>query len=339
MMTVEKKIEALSALGQLIRTFIESSSFQDLARQIQNSNNWFTATEVKNAFSEIGAYLTKDQLQNWVEAYQIPELSQPKKIGILMAGNVPAVGFHDLLAVLMAGHEAHVKLSSSDAISIRWIVNELKEIAPELAAKVHFQEMLKGMDAYIATGSDNSSRYFDYYFGKYPHIIRRNRTSIAILDGKETEADFKLLGEDIFRYYGLGCRNVSKVYIPTIETLQHLLDGLQSFVFIADNHKYFNNYEYNKSILLVNKESHLDNGFLIVQESKELVSPISVVYYELYADIKELEMKIAAIESKIQVIVSNKAWFGNSIPFGQAQCPRLTDYADNVDTMKFLLEL
>lgn len=335
-MTIENKIEAFSALGQLIRNYTEESSFEGLARQIQNSNNWFTPLQVRNAFKEIGSYLTKESLSQWIHAYELSGPVTPKKIGILMAGNVPAVGFHDLLSVLMVGHDAYVKLSSTDAISIRWIVNELNEIAPELAAKVHFQDMLKGMDAYIATGSDNSSRYFDYYFGKFPNIIRKNRTSVAILNGTEGPEDFEQLGQDIFQYYGLGCRNVSKLFVPNREILQSFLDGIQTFATVGDHYKYFNNYEYNKSILLVNKEAHLDNGFLLMQESTELVSPISMLYYEVYEDPKSLGQHLEGVTDKIQVIVSKNSWYPESLSFGQAQCPRLSDYADNVDTIAFL---
>ncbi|MGY6522809.1 MAG: acyl-CoA reductase [Mongoliitalea sp.] len=338
-MTIENKIEAFSALGQLIRNSVEDSSFEELARQIQNSNSWFTEVQVRNAFKEIGSYLTKDSLSEWLQAYSLPDTIQPKKIGILMAGNVPAVGFHDLLSVLMVGHEAYVKLSSTDAITIRWIVNELNEIAPELAAKVHFQDMLKGMDAYIATGSDNSSRYFDYYFGKFPHIIRKNRTSVAILNGTEGPEDFEQLGQDVFQYYGLGCRNVSKLFVPTRETLQSFLHGIEPFASVRDHHKYFNNYEYNKSILLVNKEEHLDNGFLIVRESTELVSPISMLYYEVYEGQNNLDQRLKGMKDKIQVILSKDSWYPESLSFGQAQCPSLSDYADNIDTIAFLKEL
>ncbi|UJP67151.1 acyl-CoA reductase [Mongoliitalea daihaiensis] len=338
-MNVEKKIEAFSALGHLIRNFINTPSFDNLAQQIQNGNNWFTPVQVRNAFQEIGAYLTSEQLHEWMSGYDIPLTVARKKVGILMAGNVPAVGFHDLLSVVMVGHDAYVKLSTADAVSIRWIVNELKEIAPELAATIHFQDRLNGMDAYLATGSDNSSRYFDYYFGKYPHIIRKNRTSIAVLDGNENQEDFKELGQDIFQYYGLGCRNVSKLFVPSVDLLQSMLDGLQFFEGVGDHHKYFNNYEYNKSILLVNKEPHLDNGFLLVRESPELVSPISMIYYEIYTNQENLHARIDDLAAKIQVVVSKNGWFPGSIPFGKAQCPTLQDYADQIDTVDFLLQL
>lgn len=338
-MNTTSKIEAFSALGQLIRSLSENPSFESLTRQIQNSNSWFTPEQVRNAFLEIGNYLNKEALIEWLGSYEIPENPHPKKIGILMAGNVPAVGFHDLLSVLMVGHDAYVKLSSTDAISIRWIVNELNEIAPELAGKVHFQEMLKGMDAYIATGSDNSSRYFDYYFGKFPNIIRKNRTSVAILNGTETVEDFEKLGRDIFQYYGLGCRNVSKLFVPNVQVLQSFLDGIQVYSKVGDHHKYFNNYEYNKSILLVNKENHLDNEFLLMQENEALVSPISMLYYEVYEDAKDLEQKLQKVSDKIQVHVSKNAWYSDSLAFGEAQCPTLKDYADNVDTVSFLLAL
>jgi hypothetical protein len=332
-------IKAFSALGQLVRNFVDSPSFEEFSFRVTNANNWFTHAQLKHAFTAIGSYLTEEQLSAWLQGYEIPDPVRPKKIGILMAGNVPAVGFHDLLAVLVTGHHAYVKLSSTDAITIPWLVNELREIAPELAKKVFFQEFLKGMDAYIATGSDNSARYFHYYFGKYPHIIRKNRTSIAVLTGKESSEDWLALGKDIFQYYGLGCRNVSKLYVPTPETLQSFLDGIKTFDWVAEHHKYFNNYEYNKSIFLINKVPHLDNGFVLVQENTSLVSPIATLYFECYQSEGNLRDQLLSLADKVQVIVSKDGWFENSIPFGEAQCPSLNEYADKVDTIAFLTKL
>ncbi|GHB36526.1 acyl-CoA reductase [Mongoliitalea lutea] len=333
------KIEAFSALGQLIESFLNDPSFEDFAKQLQNSNNWFTPVQARFAFEEIKNNLTIDSLKKWLESYQLPENIEPKKVGILMAGNVPAVGFHDLLCVLMVGHDAYVKLSSTDSISIKWLVSELNEIAPQLAEKVHFQDMLKGMDAYIATGSDNSARYFNYYFGRFPSIIRKNRTSVAVLNGTESSEDLRKLGQDIFQYFGLGCRNISKIFVPNEEVLQSFLDGMEEYSYVKDHHKYFNNYEYNKSILLVNNEPHLDNGFLLMQKSEELVSPISMLYYQVYKNQTDLEYDLTSISDKIQIIVSKSAWFPKSLAFGQGQCPSLSDYADNIDTIKFLLSI
>ncbi|GAA0881074.1 hypothetical protein GCM10009119_40440 [Algoriphagus jejuensis] len=256
-----------------------------------------------------------------------------------MAGNIPGVGFHDLMCVLISGNIAVAKLSSSDAFFIRWLIDKIIQLEPAFEELIQIEEMLKGMDAYIATGSDNSARYFNYYFGKYPSIIRANRTSVAVLNGGESDAQLEQLGLDIFLYFGLGCRNVSKVFLKNTAQLQQLLRVLDGFDWVAQNHKYLNNYEYNKSIYLVNRDPHLDNGFLILKESSELVSPIAVLFYEIYDDEEGLKSKLHALASKIQVTVGDPKVVPGSIGFGKAQYPKPWDYADRVDTMKFLLEL
>lgn len=256
-----------------------------------------------------------------------------------MAGNIPGVGFHDLMCVLISGNIAVVKLSSSDSFFSKWLIDRLVQVAPEFENYIQIEEMLKGMDAYIATGSDNSARYFNYYFGKYPSIIRANRTSVAILTGDESEAELDKLGWDIFLYFGLGCRNVSKIFVKNINQLQHFLDVMEKYNWVANNHKYLNNYEYNKSIYLVNRELHLDNGFLLMKESKELVSPIGVLFYEIYQSQAELSELLQANESKIQCVVGDPQKYHGAIKFGEAQYPKPWDYADKVDTMKFLLAL
>lgn len=337
-MTIQERIKAFGSLGDLIRNLSEDE-FADLARRIENNNNWFTPVQTKAAFDALTEFLDEEKLNNWLEPYQLEIPEQPKSIGIMMAGNIPAVGFHDLLCVLVTGHHAAVKLSSSDTISIKWLVDKLIQIEPRFEHEVSFEEMLKGKDAYIATGSDNSARYFDYYFGKYPHIIRKNRTSIGIISGEESQEQLSLLGEDIFQYFGLGCRNISKIYVKDEKNLRDLLDSIAKYSYVADHHKYHNNYEYNKSIYLVNKEPHLDNGFLLLKESNELVSPIGVLYYEYYQDEKDLEKKINALEDKVQCVVSDKGWYQESLSFGNAQCPALDDYADGVDTIAFLKKL
>ncbi|MCL6259078.1 acyl-CoA reductase [Aquiflexum sp. TKW24L] len=337
-MTLEERIEAFAELGELIKD-ISEENFLALSRRVENTNNWFTPEQTKNALDGLLVFLDRESLTKWLSKYHFPEVLEPKSIGILMAGNIPAVGFHDLMCVLMSGHRACIKLSSSDQFLIKWLIEKLISVAPRFELMISVEEMLKNKDAYIATGSDNSARYFDYYFGKYPHIIRKNRTSVGIFEGGETVADFRELAKDIFQYYGLGCRNVSKIFVPNREMLISFLDAIEVYSNVASNHKYFHNYEYNKSIFLVNKEEHLDNGFLILQENKGLVSPISVLYYEIYQNQTDMEELINGLSSKIQCVVSRKGWFPESIPFGQAQCPTLGEYADGIDTMAFLNNL
>lgn len=337
-MTLEERIDAFAKLGNIIKN-ISEEDLDKLCSRVENNNSWFTPSQTKNALNALLVFLDKDRLREWLAVYDLREGNDPKSIGILMAGNIPAVGFHDLMCVLLSGHSACIKLSSSDQVLFNWLIENLVSVEPKFKSLISVEEMLKNKDAYIATGSDNSARYFDYYFGKYPNIIRKNRTSVGILDGSENEDDFKKLATDIFQYYGLGCRNVSKIFSPNKEVLISFLDSIEDFGEIANNHKYFHNYEYNKSILLVNKEDHLDNGFLILQENKGLVSPISVLYYEVYNTIEELNGLVNWVGNKIQCILSNKAWFNDSLDFGQSQCPRLEDYADGIDTISFLKNL
>jgi len=337
-MTLEERIDAFARLGSTIKN-ISEEDLDSLCRRVENNNNWFSPAQTKNALNSLLVFLNEGSLTHWLASYNLPETVDPKSIGILMAGNIPAVGFHDLMCVLLSGHRACIKLSSPDQVLINWLIEKLVSIEPKFKSLISVEEMLKNKDAYIATGSDNSARYFEYYFGKYPNIIRKNRTSVGILDGSEKKEDFRKLAKDIFQYYGLGCRNISKIFVPNKALLISFLDSIQDFSEIADNHKYFHNYEYNKSILLVNKEEHLDNGFLILQQSKGLVSPISVLYYEVYQSMEELNNLVSLASDKIQCILSRGAWFTGSLDLGQAQCPVLDDYADGIDTISFLKNL
>lgn len=338
-MILSKRIASFIKLGENIQN-LNAEAKEELFWRAQNGNNWFINESISSALQGILILLDPDNLNKWLEPYSIPEINKsPKSVGILMAGNIPLVGFHDLLSVLISGNKACIKLSSSDSILISWIVNELIKIDSEFQELISIEEMLKGKDAYIATGSDNSARYFNFYFGKYPSVIRQNRTSIAILSGEETTDELHDLGKDIFQYFGLGCRNVSKVFIKSDSQLQELLKSIESYSYVSNHHKYHNNYEYNKSIYLVNNDSHLDNGFLLVKESEDLVSPISVLYYEIYQSKSDLEKKLENLESKIQCVVSNPEFWPEAIPFGSAQQPEPWDYADDVDTLEFLLSL
>ncbi len=337
-MDLPQRIAAFVKLGESIHE-MDQESKEELFWRAKNGNNWFTEESVTSAFAGIVYLLQEENLNKWLSSYTIPSSGNIKSIGILMAGNIPLVGFHDFLTVLISGNKACVKLSSSDTILMNWIFKKLVEIEPLFDPFISVEEMLKGKDAYIATGSDNSARYFNFYFGKYPSIIRQNRTSIAILSGEESEEELASFGSDIFKYFGLGCRNVSKIYIKSENQLQDLLKALEPYSPVANHHKYNNNYDYNKSIYLVNNEKHLDNGFLLVKESSDLVSPISVLYYEVYNSKEELKNKLEPIKNKIQCIVANSVFWPGATSFGSAQYPEPWEYADKVDTLKFLIEL
>lgn len=333
------RISAFVRLGERLLSFDEAEK-NELFLQCQNQNAWFTFRSLVQAFKGIHLLLSAEAINKWVAVYSIIDPKIPKQVGLLMAGNIPGVGFHDLLAVLISGNIACVKLSSTDAVLILWLMNELRTIEPRFDERMLVEDMLKNKEAYIATGSNNSARYFTYYFGKYPHVIRANRSSVAVLTGQETEQDLASLGKDIFDYFGLGCRNVSKIFVKDLAQLTLLLDALSSHAEVASHHKYLNNYEYTKSIYLVNREPHLDNGFLLLRESTELVSPIGVLFYEVYTDEAGLAVRLAALESQIQCIVGDSSHTSLArIPFGNTQCPAPWDYADGVDTLEFLLSL
>ena len=334
--TLSDRISAFVQLGIRLSNLSEDEKFS-LFRQAENQNAWFTQRSMEQALEGIRVMLDPQALERWLAAYTSLDPTSPKQIGLMLSGNIPAVGFHDLLSVLISGHTACIKLSSQYAALPLWLIQELKRIEPRFSDRIQVEDMLKNKHAYIATGSDNSARYFNYYFGKYPHLIRSNRTSIAILQGDESTADLQALGKDIFDYFGLGCRNVSKVFVKNQGQLTDLLDALESFSWVGNHHKYFNNYEYNKSIYLVNRTPHLDNGFLLLKESTDLVSPIGVLFYEIYSEAQELKTKLKELDSKIQCVVGNQTMdLAGIIPFGQTQCPQPWDYADGVDTIQFL---
>jgi hypothetical protein len=330
------RILAFIRLGNRLSD-LEGDEKQTLFQQAQNQNAWFTPQSLEQSLKGIQVLLDAHALEKWVSHYSFSELDQPQQIGLMLAGNIPAVGFHDILAVLIAGHSACIKLSSQDSALPLWLLAQLNAIEPRFSDRIHLEELLKNKQAYIATGSDNSARYFNYYFGKYPHLIRSNRTSVAILQGDESTTEMQALGHDIFDYFGLGCRNVSKVFVKNEEQLTQFLDAIQSFEWVANHHKYFNNYEYNKSIYLVNETPHLDNGFLLLKESADLVSPIGVLFYEVYEDENALMAKLSTLSSHIQCVVGNSNLpIPGIISFGQTQYPAPWDYADGVDTLQFL---
>ncbi len=333
-MNLTERIKAFNILGNKIDN-LSAEERERIYDQTRNLNPWFVAESIDLALAGISHFLKEENLTTWVSSYNFPE-EKNKKVGIAMAGNIPLVGFHDYLCVLISGNQLVIKLSSQDAYLLPAITTWLVEIEPRFADRIHFEERLNNVDAMIATGSDNTSRYFEYYFRNIPHIIRKNRSSIAILMGEEDSAHLTELGKDVFSYFGLGCRNISKIFVPEGYEFIKLLDSWDGYKEIIHHHKYGNNYDYQKSILLVNKVPHLDNGFLLLTQNEQLVSPISVMYFETYSTQNDLMRKIKIQKEKIQCIVSAKGWFDGSVPFGKAQLPELSDYADGIDTLEFL---
>lgn len=337
-MNFQHAIHILSQLG----TFFKEESTKDnpVFTRAYQQNPWFTIEYAKKAIAAWGDQLSTDHLNKWLSVYQDMPQPEPKNVVVIMAGNIPLVGLHDLLSVLVCGHKAIVKLSSDDTVLMKWVIESLINIAPEWADKIEVtdERLPKNFDAVIATGSNNTNRYFEYYFKTKPSLLRKARTSVAVLTGNETPEDLHKLGEDIFTYFGLGCRNVSKIYVPEGYDIAHFYEGIADFYEHINHNKYANNYTYHKAILLMNLTKHFDNNFLLLKEDNNIASPLGVMFYEQYTNLDELSKTLENNKDQIQCVVSKIA-INNSVPLGKAQQPELTDYADGVDTVKFLLEI
>lgn len=312
--------------------------FQDLIQLSQSHNGWYTPENVYFSIQSWATALREENLDHWLSAYTF-EKNEPKNVGLILAGNIPLVGFHDFLSVLISGHNVLIKTSSNDQFLLPFLAQYLIAVEPELANKITFVEgKLENFDAVIATGSNNTARYFEYYFKDKPSIIRKNRNSIAVLNGEETREQLIALGEDIFRYFGLGCRNVSKLFVPKGYSFNVFFEAIFEYQDIIHYEKYANNYDYNKAVFLMSNFKLLDNGFLTIKEDNSYASPISSVFYEYYDSIEDLQIRLQSENEQIQCIVSNNI-IEDSIDFGQSQKPNLWDYADNVDTLFFLLTI
>lgn len=349
-MSIHSRISAIYDLGQLFLYLTENQitetdkislfeSFKEEAfakfKLAEIHNPWFTQENIIFCIKNWGETLTLDSLQNWSQHYQ--STTQPKQIGIIMAGNLPLVGLHDLICVLLSGHQALVKSSSKDSILMNWVIEKLITFNPEFKNQIQIVEKVQQPDAIIATGSNNTARYFEYYFKNIPHIIRKNRTSIAILEGSEKPEELQNLAKDIFLYFGLGCRNVTKLYLPENYNTDLLFEAFFPYNQVINHVKYANNYDYNRAIYLMGKENFLDNNFVMLRQAAELHSPIGVVHYEFYSDLNQLQNELKSQQEEIQCIATNSTQIQlPTVRLGETQKPSLTDYADGVDTMKFL---
>ncbi len=324
---------------KVLNNDIYFDDFQYLIQLTQSHNGWYTTDNVLFAVQSWANALTENNLNQWLSKYYFDESSVSKTVGIILAGNIPLVGFHDFLSVLISGHKVLVKCSSNDQKLLPFLAKYLISVAPQLSNKILFIDgKLDGFDAVIATGSNNTARYFEYYFRDKPSIIRKARNSVAVLNGLESKQQMIDLGEDIFRYFGLGCRSVSKIFVPKNYNFDLFFNGIFEQHKVINYEKYANNYDYNKAVFLMSNFNLLDNEFLIIKEDTSYASPIATVFYEFYDDLEHLKNRLKADQEKIQCIVSNQL-IENSIGFGQTQNPKLSDYADGVDTIKFLIEL
>lgn len=341
-MKLQDRLQVLVKLGNLLLSDYGQSELEPIYRRAQAANGWFSPEQSKYTITQVAnQFLNATALENWVSNYAIPETTRPlKTIGLVLAGNIPAVGFHDILCCFVAGHKAKIKYAEKDKILIPYLLEQLSIIAPETSAYFEAVDRLNNFDAVIATGSDNSARYFDHYFSKHPNIIRHNRNSVAILTGDETEEEIQRLSEDIFRYYGLGCRSVSKLYVPKGYDFMAFMKVMDQYVDSMEHNKYINNYDYNRSVYLLNNVPHLANEILTLVEHPSLLSRISTLHYEYYENEADLVKKIKADSDKLQCVVTKMNLSGiEGVNFGESQQPTLGSYADNVDTMEFLLSI
>ena len=332
-MNLKERIDLMVRLGEHILAGDEL--LEAWMSRTYHNNKWFTLENQKDSANAIATrFLNRTNLEKWTADYSLePKVS--KSVGLILAGNIPMVGFHDVLSTFIAGHKAKVKLSDKDPFVLLYLFELMAKWVPESSDYFKVVDKLKDFDAVIATGSNNTARYFNSYFKHVPNIIRANRSSVAILDGAETADDVSALGNDIFRYFGLGCRNVSKLYVPEGYDFQFLMEGLHEFRKIVLNDKYKNNFDYNYALFEINRTPYINNGCLLLLEDASLHSRIASLHYEFYKDQEDLKGKIEAIQDDLQCAVS-RTGDGGFIPFGKAQEPELWDYADGVDTLKFL---
>ena len=352
-MDLQQRINAFVKLGKFMGQFTleglcrddqipyNEKFFDGFKHQIklaQEYNGWFTKENIFFALSGWSNQLTESNINQWLDTYNF-NIKSPKTIAIIMAGNIPLVGFHDFISVLISGHSVLVKQSSNDKHLLPFLVKYLEHIAPDLIGKIKFPESkLENFEAVIATGSDNTARYFEYYFKNKPSIIRKNRNSVALLTGNETEMQLKHLSEDIFRYYGLGCRNVSKLYVPIDYDFGNFFKAMYDWHPIINQSKYANNYDYNKAVYLMSEYKMLENGFLMLKEDHSFSSPIATLFYEHYTSVEKLKSEIKTRKAQIQCVVA-EGFSDDEVKFGQTQLPNLWDYADNVDTISFSLTI
>ncbi|MEY4288061.1 MAG: hypothetical protein RLZZ30_149 [Bacteroidota bacterium] len=348
--TVEKSriIQAFVVLGTILKELGDNQPYSTKASAVTASeyealneviyreihhNGWFTEDSIRQAFREISSWLTEGQLTAWTDKY--PSTQKEKRVAIIMAGNIPLVGFHDFLCVLLSGHHVICKLSSDDARMLPALTKCLLHFEPGLAERIRFSDRkLEGYDAVIATGSNNSMLHFEQYFSHVPHLFRGHRTSVAVLTGNETKEELRELGVDCLTYFGRGCRNVTHLLFPVGFDLNRFFEAIVDLSDVVNNKKYGNNYDYNKAVHLMNLSKFLDNNFLLMKESDQLFSPLSMLHYQFYANTADLEEYLETHKNQIQCVVGQQY-----LPFGQAQCPSLMDYADGIDTMQFLAEL
>lgn len=339
-MTLEDRLRSLADLGELLLNEFGDEN-HEIIDKVYAENQWFTpANSLESIRAVSNQFLNRENLNSWIEKYEIPTNQSIKKVGLILAGNIPIVGFHDVLCTFISGNKSLLKYSSKDRTLLPYILSLLGKIDNRTTELFEEQEQIKGFDAAIATGGEAASSHFRYYLRDIPHIIRKNRTSVAVLTGNESEESLKELGNDIFQYFGLGCRSISKIYIPQDYDLNIVFKAIYPFLDIINHHKYKNNYDYNLAIYSLGQEAFLTNDFIIFKEDQSLFSRIASMHYERYIDLKDIELQLTALETDLQCIATEAPLSGHkTTPLGTCQRPTLSDYADGIDTLDFLIKL
>ncbi len=341
-MTLKERIETLSVVGSEMSEVCQTPELYNFPgfERIYNSNPWFSEEFVRFALTECSKNLKTDILNKWSDKYNIPDGLSDRTLGLIMAGNIPMVGLHDLICGFICGVNLNIKLSSKDSLLLKWIIDRILIKSPGYASKIKISESrVDNFDAIIATGSNNTNRYFEYYFSSYPNILRKNRNSVAILSGKETKEELEALADDIFVYFGLGCRNVSKIYVPENYDFNPLCNAFQKYIHLKDHFKFANNLDYQYAVLAMNKILHVNPGNLFLVEKSDIAAPVGVVNYEYYNDLDVVEQILTENSEKIQCIITKCTGFSDKLAFGKSQKPGLNEYADNADTISFILNL
>ncbi|CAN5796131.1 acyl-CoA reductase [soil metagenome] len=347
-MNLTERVSAFVKLGEEFTALLNGAPTTEAGRQLllllpelQFRNGWYSEDNIRHRLTTLAGGLQNDVLDKWLSAYAIKENVKPEKVGVILAGNIPLVGFDDFRCVLLSGNIFFGKTSSDDKFLLPLVSQILLEIEPRFSTQIEFTEgQLPGIDAIIATGSNNSARYFEHYFAKYPHIIRSNRNGVAVISGNETNEELAALGEDIFRYFGLGCRNVTKLFVPQNYNFNAFFEAIFPWgKAMLTNNKYMNNYDYHKTLYLLSSLPLLDNNFLLLKEDAGISSPPGVVFYEKYNSLEEVKMKLESEYEKIQCVMSAAGEIPGAVAIGNSQVTGPADYADGVDVMAFLVGL
>ncbi len=347
-MNLTERVSAFVKLGEAFSAVLKANSKMEAGKKMElllpdlhHRNGWYSETNIRHRLQTLAAGLEKEVLDKWLDNYSVKEIEAPKKIGVILAGNIPLVGFDDFRCVLLSGNKFCGKLSSDDKFLLPLVSELLLEIEPRFSEQIEFTEgQLKGMDAIIATGSNNSTRYFEHYFAKYPHIIRGNRNGVAVLTGSETKEELEAFGEDLFRYFGLGCRNVTKLFVPENYNFNAFFEAIYKWgTEMLANNKYMNNYDYHKTLYLLSSIPLLDNNFILLKEDAGIASPPGVLFYEKFNSLDLLRNKLKVDSEQIQCVISTEGIIEGAVAFGNSQVTGPADYADGVDVMAFLIGL